>query len=304
MTQLCRLGLKFMTLLYERTGLPRPSDNLYDCLEQARTRGLLPNEIYHELHVLRGFSNQTDHDRVRLLLTADRARRQVEALVDSVSWLVESSGALPVYAVPEVVSIRFCTTEHFNDRVLQLQTLRDVLLADAHRLVSLVGRGGVGKTALIAKLGAEVEQGLLGAENPKPYACRAVLYVSFQDSVRPPLEHLVTLLADTLVEREKKQLLAEWRRDSGLTPTGRFRALLARLGSDRRILIIDNLEAVLDLDGRFRDLELGSFIELCLTTDHGLRILATSKVQPLVPLDCRRRHLPLFIEEGLPDVEY
>jgi hypothetical protein len=60
-----------------------------------------------------------------------------------------------------VVNLRPLDVAHFKDRLREIQALCDHLAEGSVRLVSVVGRGGMGKTALVSKVLADLERGVL-----------------------------------------------------------------------------------------------------------------------------------------------
>ena len=67
-----------------------------------------------------------------------------------------------------VVNLRPLDVTHtFKDRVREVQALCDHLTDSSVRLVSVVGRGGMGKTALVSRVLGDLEQGVLPVEGEK-----------------------------------------------------------------------------------------------------------------------------------------
>src|SRR6185295_10607503 len=79
--------------------------------------------------------------------------------------------------------------ESFRDRVGEL-TKVEALLADSQvAMVGLVGRPGIGKTALLARICRRLERGEVSTAAGEPLAVRAVIYARGRGG-RPSLDQL------------------------------------------------------------------------------------------------------------------
>jgi len=80
-----------------------------------------------------------------------------------------------------VVNLRPLDVTHFKDRLREIQALCDHLADASVRLVSVVGRGGMGKTALVSKVLADLERGVKPSEGLEPsegWQVDGILYLS------------------------------------------------------------------------------------------------------------------------------
>src|SRR5262249_8594516 len=78
--------------------------------------------------------------------------------------------------------------EFFKDRVDEADQLRRLLGDRAVKFVCVTGRGGVGKTALLSKVCAEVEEGRLRlSKSGNGMGADGILYVSCRGADRPTL---------------------------------------------------------------------------------------------------------------------
>src|SRR5262249_38791378 len=112
----------------------------------------------------------------------------------------------------------------FHGRALELATLRRWVLDDGCRLVALLGMGGIGKTALAARLAHELT----------PHF-DAVYWRSLRNA--PPCAEW---LAGAILFLSNQQVLPA----EGEEP--RLRQLLELLRAQRSLLVLDNLETVLE----------------------------------------------------------
>src|SRR5262249_17723929 len=113
----------------------------------------------------------------------------------------------------------------FYGRTTELLTLRRWLVADGCRVVSILGMGGVGKTALAARLVGVVRERF-----------ERVIWRSLLNA--PPLEELLRACIQALSPQ-----------DGASFPTSldaRLDRLMSLLRTKRCLLVLDNLESVLE----------------------------------------------------------
>jgi transcriptional regulator with XRE-family HTH domain len=161
---------------------------------------------------------------------------------------------------------------HFYGREAELATLERWLVADRCRLVAVAGMGGVGKTALVARLTEQV-----GAHFD------VLIWRSLLDA--PPL---------TDVMRSWLQILSAGH-DAQLPPglDEQFALLLDHLRRQRCLLVLDNLESILRGNDRAGSYRSGY-------EDYGrlLRVIGQSRHQGCLLLTGRERPLALERLEG------
>jgi tetratricopeptide (TPR) repeat protein len=189
----------------------------------------------------------------------------------------------------------------FQDRHVETQLIGEWLRDDDLRLLMVVGRGGVGKTAMVCRLLKALEAGRLlddGGELPVD----AIVYLS-PNGIHPVsfpnlFADLTRLLPDAAAQR-----LLQLYRDSQQPPGQLMRALLEAFPSGRSIVLLDNLEDVIDpATLAVRDAELDAALsELLAAPAHGIKVIATSRLVPrelLLRQPGRSKRLDL--DEGLP----
>jgi tetratricopeptide (TPR) repeat protein len=176
----------------------------------------------------------------------------------------------------------------FKDRMQEQTLIRQLLADDATRLVSVIGRGGMGKTALVAKILRDLVGSFSG-----------VVCLSRSSGIR--FEQLFLSCAKMLGGDRERALLGVWK--AGLIPPAeKIGSLLEALRPDRYLIVLDNLEDVLDDQGRPREEGLRLLFEQALLSG-GVHLLITSRA----PLDldrqtrCYDRQVELL--EGLPTAD-
>jgi WD40 repeat protein len=172
----------------------------------------------------------------------------------------------------------------FYGRAEELATLTQWIVQDRCRLITLLGMGGIGKTALSVKLVQEVvENGRVDAwkrgnvdKNLSPHPpipsvspFEFVIWRSLRNA--PPLETLLAELIPFLSQQQDTQ------------PT--LNRLMHYLRSHRCLVVLDNLETILqggDRGGQFRDgyEGYGELLRLVSETHHQSCVMITSREKP------------------------
>jgi len=203
-----------------------------------------------------------------------------------------------------IIGLRFTDPNAgFKNRTEKLATIRKFLAETrAVKLISIVGRAGIGKTALISKVCCEVETQGIEAPGAGKSLVDGIFYYSCRGTDLPLVGRLFSDFGKVLGAHTAEELAECWRdRTQSIADKARF--LLSKLGTGYYLLVLDNLENLLDSSGRFINADLAEFFELALTTGHCLRILATTRRQPLVDCAALRAIRNVLLDEGLPDSE-
>jgi tetratricopeptide (TPR) repeat protein len=167
-------------------------------------------------------------------------------------------------------------------------------------MVTVVGRGGVGKTALVCRLLQAIEIGRL-PEGVGDLVVDGIVYLSpvgaHPVSFPNLFEDLCRLLPDADTER-----LRQLYRDPQQTPRTLMLALLEAFPEGRSVVLLDNVEDVIDAGtGAITDSALDEALHALLSApEHGVRVVITTRVAPrellLTQPAAQRR---LNVDEGL-----
>jgi tetratricopeptide (TPR) repeat protein len=191
----------------------------------------------------------------------------------------------------------------FQDRYVESRLIGDFLRDEGLRLLTVVGRGGVGKTAMVCRLLKGLEAGQLpddGGELPAD----AIVYLSPVGIHPVSFQNLFADLTRLLPDAAAERLLQLYREPH--QPGRLMLRLLEEFPGGRSIVLLDNLEDVIDpATLALSDPELGAALgELLAAPQHGVKVIATTR---LVPRDLLLRHpgrqQRLDLDAGLPPAE-
>ncbi len=177
---------------------------------------------------------------------AEWAQAQLDAMMDSLRAKRDQADRArrEMRERQRVVNLRPLDVAHFKDRLREIQALCDHLADGGVRLVGVVGRGGMGKTALVSKVLADLERGVLpvpGEERELPID--GILYLSAR-STGLGLERIYTDVGRMLGEPAASKLAARWAdRDTPLAAKVEYRLETMRDGL--YLILLDNLEDAL-----------------------------------------------------------
>jgi tetratricopeptide (TPR) repeat protein len=169
----------------------------------------------------------------------------------------------------------------FQDRHVETRQLGDFLRDDSLRLMTVVGRSGVGKTAMVCRLLRSLERGRL-PDNGGLLAVDGIVYLSAsRSSHRPTLPDLYIGLRQLLPDDTARQLETVYKNPQATT-AAMMEALVHAFPRGRTVVLLDKLEDVIAVEtGRMKDAELDEALRALLELPpHGLKVIATTRVAP------------------------
>jgi tetratricopeptide (TPR) repeat protein len=198
----------------------------------------------------------------------------------------------------------------FQGRQVETRRLAGYVTDPGIRMVTVAGRGGIGKTAMVCRLlkGLEVGRVPDAAGDSAAIAVAGIVYLSSNGvhKVEYP-----TLVADLLrlLPAEEAQRLQRLYQDPHHSPAAMMLALLEAFPAGEPVVVLlDNLESVMDAEREtLTEQALHEALSVVLTAPaHAITVMATTRVMPAALLKVEpSRQRQLRLEEGLgsPDAQ-
>jgi len=200
---------------------------------------------------------------------------------------------------------------YFQDRYVELGLLGNFLKDEACRMVTVVGRAGIGKTALVCLLLKALESGRLpdlGGPGPdggngegERLDVDGIVYLSAVGTRRISVPNLYADLCKLLPDATAQELDALYKNPQ-VSTTAKMEALLAAFPRGRVVVLLDNFENVVDSETHaLRDDELDEALRALLAAPcHGVKVILTTRIGPReLALVQPGRQMRLELDEGL-----
>lgn len=209
---------------------------------------------------------------------------------------------------PKAVGLHLSSIiDYFEDREKQLKAISKQLAEPATRIVSVIGPGGRGKTALVSKLLNDLEKNrwphIVGKTDTKPVD--GILYLSTTTN-GISLEQLYRGCIEMIGGEEAKILQNVWKGPT--KPITKISKLLESLNRKTYVILMDNLEDLLvigskttETAGNVIDADIREFFVQSLKQPNQSRLLITSR-EPLIfggMDEVHNKEVPLT--DGLPN---
>jgi tetratricopeptide (TPR) repeat protein len=191
---------------------------------------------------------------------------------------------------------------YYQDRLIEEKEIVKFLNNDAQRLLTIVGRAGIGKTAMVCRLLKGLERGEL-PDDLGELKADGIVYLSETGSHRVNFASIFADLSKLLPPSEETAERLEGIYKNPQTSTGdKMRALLDAFPSGRVILLLDNFETLIDPESlSLRDSELSEALNALLGGQHhAVKAVITTRIAPrdlAISEPGRQHHLSL--DEGL-----
>ena len=205
--------------------------------------------------------------------------RRIETALEQVREPVKSAQAVPARA--RFVNPPPATAPaYFQDRHVESELLAGFLREPDVRLVTVVGRGGVGKTAMVCRLMKGLESGQL-PDDLGPMDVDGIVYLRTPSAHPVSFASLFTDLCRLLPSEVADQLERRYL-DPHETPGVLMSALLEAFPAEQRVVVLlDNFEDLLDESGGITDTALDGGLQAVLSGPaHGVTVVVTTRVAP------------------------
>ena len=169
----------------------------------------------------------------------------------------------------------------FEDRHSETRQIGEFLKDESLRLLTVVGRGGIGKTAMVCRLLRSLEGGQLPDEGG-PLTVYGIVYLSAARSLhRVSLPDLYAGLTKLLPEETVKHLDSVYKNPQATT-RAKMEVLAEAFPRGRTVVLLDNFEDMLAVEtGQIKDAELEDALRALLDVPpHGLKVIITTRVAP------------------------
>jgi WD40 repeat protein/GTPase SAR1 family protein len=169
----------------------------------------------------------------------------------------------------------------FQNRHIETGLIGNFLRDESRRLMTVVGRGGVGKTALVCRLLRSLESGQL-PDDGGPLTVDGIVYLSGASSFhRTNFPDLYAGLSKLLPDETVKQLDAVYRNPEN-TASEVMKALLEAFPRGRTVVLLDSFEYMLAVETlAIKDNELDAALRALLDLPaHGLKVIITTRLAP------------------------
>lgn len=189
---------------------------------------------------------------------------------------------------------------YFQGRLPELSQIADFLNNDHQRILTIIGRGGGGKTALSCYLLKNLEFGRL-PDGLGEYKAGGIVYLSEIGSHKVSFANIYSGLLQ-LLPAEIAGNLDILYREPKISVGEKVRQLLEFFQQERIIVLLDNFESFIDTETEnLIDVELQEALgSLLRTAQHSIKIIITTRVpaRNLAFIE-PSRHNTLHLEEGL-----
>jgi tetratricopeptide (TPR) repeat protein len=192
---------------------------------------------------------------------------------------------------------------YFQDRQPETRQVADAIRVPGVRLVSVVGRGGVGKTAVVCRLLKGLESGVL-PDSLGEWPVGGVVYLRTPGEHPVNFENLFSDLCRLLPTERAQALMARLR--AGAEPAGVLMAAVLDafpVEGPPVLVLLDNFEDLLDADsGTVTDGDLDAALRALLSAPaHAVTVLLTSREVPRgLLLHAPSAVRPVNLDKGLP----
>ncbi|HYH84435.1 MAG TPA: tetratricopeptide repeat protein [Pyrinomonadaceae bacterium] len=169
---------------------------------------------------------------------------------------------------------------YFQDRHVETGMLGGFLKDAALRLMTVVGRGGTGKTAIVCRLLKSLEGGQL-PDDGGPLDVNGIVYLSATGTRRVNTPNLYSDLSKLLTEETAAQLDTLFKNPQAGTEA-KMSALLSNFNEGRTVVLLDNFEDMIDPETlQIRDAELDEALCALLTLPHHtVKVILTTRLAP------------------------
>ena len=170
---------------------------------------------------------------------------------------------------------------HFQDRIDETKFVSHFLRDETQRIITVVGRGGVGKTALICRLLKGLESGQF-PDGLGPFQCDGIVYLSGAGSHKISAPNIFQDLVKLLPAPKAAELRGLYEK-ADVSLHDKTLALLDAFPNGCTVLLLDNFEDAIEPETRrLTDDSLRELLTTVLTSPHhSVKVILTTRVAPV-----------------------
>jgi len=189
---------------------------------------------------------------------------------------------------------------YFQDRLIETQLVGEFLKDDSKRIMTVVGRAGIGKTAMVCRVLKGVESGHL-PDNGEHLHADGIVYLSHSGSRHVNFPNLYADLLRLLPE-DKANGLEELYRTAQVGIDVQMQYLLQTFPQGRVVVLLDNFEDLIEPETQtIKDPDMRDALHVLLKSPHhGVKAILTTRIAPhQLALVEPGRQMRLELDKGL-----
>ena len=221
-------------------------------------------------------------DQQRIVENPETAQKRIEESI-KVGVEKERTTEKPVSSAPcaRFINPLPAVPAYFQDRSFETKLIGDFLKNDSQRLMTVVGRAGIGKTAMVCRLLRSLEKGKLPDDGGE-LSVDGMVYLSERGIRKVDVPNIYTDLC-RLLPSDIAGRLDQVYRDPRISTCEKMQALLAAFPQGRVIMLLDNFETLIDPETRnISNSDMNEALHALLDfPSHTIKVILTTRIAPL-----------------------